>query len=878
MSDAVPDLHLADADVQALMRGELAPARQAAHLAHLDACDACLARAAALSAHAPTEAMRGGARGSAVASADVATAIEEAVDQPDEAMPRRRGERTEGGVYELTDLLAQGGMGRLFRAIDTVLARDVALKVPRTRDPLLLWRFEREAAITARLQHPSIPPILTAGRFADGAPFYVMPIIAGQPLERAMAGAVTMPERLRLLGSLIAVCDAVGYAHAQRVVHRDLKPNNILVGGHAQTYVLDWGLAKRLPEAQAPRTPRPPMRRRSWTSFGDTDAPSGMPDGGATRHGEVVGTPGFMAPEQARGEVIDERIDVYALGVMLAQLLTGRGPGKRQLAGLADAPPELAAIVARAMAPQRDDRYAHAGELADDLRQYQTGQLVAAYAYRPWDHVRRFLGKHKVAVAALGVALTATVAIAIAAFVRVSDARGRAEASAAEARHNRVAAEELAEYMLTDLGDRAAAIGRLDLTEGIGGRIDAYYRDRIRPTAGDPGALRWARALGEISGEARRRHDTAAARRTAAEALALARASLAATGTPAARLAVARALGDVALAAYDDPDPTTRGAPLAECVALLADAPDDDAQRHRAGCALLAAEQALLRGDAAAASASEALVGDALAAAARRRGAMPRTRQWLLLEVNHELNSAQLADLRGAPRDALARRQAATALLQGEVTRAPRDFGLIVQLADQLGDLAFAALQLGEAGVARDAYEAMPSLTARLRAIEPDDVHARLLDVSSLLGRARLAVGAEQLASATALYDAARVEIDLVTTLDPSNSEALMRRGGIYAEYAGTLWAQDQLAAADAAFGEAARTFEQVYRQRPEVAAGRNLLAATRSLAELATERATPDAAPRRARARALLDELRTAYPDQPAWTREADKLGALPP
>ncbi len=873
VSEAPPDLHLADADVHALMRGDLEPARQASHLAHLDGCDACLARAAALSAQAPTEAMRGGARGS---GADVAASIDEALEQPDEAMPRHRGERTEGGVYELTNLLAQGGMGRLFRAVDTVLARDVALKVPRTRDPLLLWRFEREAAITARLQHPSIPPILTAGRFADGAPFYVMPIIDGQPLERAMAGAVTMPERLRLLGSLIAVCDAVGYAHAQRVVHRDLKPNNILVGGHAQTYVLDWGLAKRLPEATAPRTPRTPMRRRSWTSFGDTDAPSGTADGGATRHGEVVGTPGFMAPEQARGEVIDERIDVYALGVMLAQLLTGRAPGKRQLAGLADAPPELAAIVARAMAPQRDDRYAHAGELADDLRQFQTGHLVAAYAYRPWDHVRRFLGKHRYAVGALALALVATVVIATTAFVRVSDARRRAEASAAEARHNRVAAEELAEYMLTDLTDRATAIGRIDLTEGIGGRVEAYYRDRIKPAPDDPGALRWARALGELSGEARRRHDPAEATRASAEALALARAALAATNDRPARLAVARALGDVALAAYDDPDRTARDAPLAECVALLAGDDDDDAQRHRAACALFAAEQALLRGDADGAAASEAIVAAALEAAARHRGAMPRSRQWLLLEVNHELNAARLAEVRAQPRDALARRQAATALLQAEVARAPRDFGLISELALQLADVAFAALQLGEATLARDAYEAMPALTARLRAVEPNDVHARLLDVSSLLGRARLAASSDQLPSALALYDAARGEVDLVAALDPTNAETLMRRGGIYAEYAGVLWALDKLAEADRAFTEAATTFGGLVRQHAEVNASRNLMAATRSLAELGAARGAPDAAARLIRARELLAELMQAYPDQPAWPREAAKLDAI--
>ena len=190
--------------------------------------------------------------------------------------------------------------------------------------------------------------------------------------------------------------------------------------------------------------------------------------------------------------------------------------------------------------------------------------------------------------------------------------------------------------------------------------------------------------------------------------------------------------------------------------------------------------------------------------------------------------------------------------------------------------MAFAALQLGETKVARDAYEAMPALTARLRAVEPSDVHARLLDVSSLLGRARLAAGDDQLPSALALYDAARGEVDLVAALDPTNAETLMRRGGIYAEYGGVLWAQDKLTEADAAFTEAAATFARLVRQQPEVNANRNLMAATRSLAELAAARRAPDAAARLARARALLAELTTTYPDQPAWPREAAKLDAI--
>ena len=444
--------HLADAEVAALAAARSGDPHAEDWLAHLDLCDGCHSRV--------VQAGRGGAAGS-----------QPGAYGDDDARPRTFGERTADGIYELGEVLAQGGMGRLYRATDTVLGRQVALKVPRTVDPLLLWRFEREAAISAGLHHPSIAAIFAAGRFADGTPYYVMPIIDGEPLERVMAGAVTMPERLAILGHMIDVCDAIGYAHAARIVHRDLKPNNVLVGAHAQTHVLDWGLAKRLPDAATARTPRSPVRRRSWSSFADSAAPGGAADGSPTRHGDVIGTPGYMAPEQALGEVVDERADVYALGAKLAQLLTGRVPGVAQLAELAAAPAELQAIVARAMGRTRDERYAHAGEMAAELRHYQTGQLVAAYAYRPWDHVRRFLGRHRIAVGAMGIAVVAVVVVTALAFRNVDRARDRAEASERRAVASRVAAEELAEFMLTDLTDRADGIwlvAHCDLVDALG--------------------------------------------------------------------------------------------------------------------------------------------------------------------------------------------------------------------------------------------------------------------------------------------------------------------------------------------------------------------------------------------------------------------------
>jgi hypothetical protein len=854
--------HLADAEVQALASLRSGDRRADAWLAHLDLCDGCHSRV--VQAAAASAVARGGA---------VAT------DTVDDARPRALGERTADGIYELGEVLAQGGMGRLFHATDTVLGRPVVLKVPRTEDPLLLWRFEREAAISAGLHHPGIAAIFAAGRFADGTPYYVMPIIDGQPLDRVMAGAVTMAERLALLGHLTDVCDAIGYAHAARVVHRDLKPNNVLVGAHAQTHVLDWGLAKRLPDAAVARTPRAPVRRRSWSSFESSDAPGGGADGSPTRHGDVIGTPGYMAPEQARGEEVDERADVYALGAMLAQLLTGRAPGPTQLAELGAAPVELQAIVARAMARARDQRYAHAGEMAAELRQYQTGQLVAAYAYRPWDHVRRFLGKHRVAVAAGALALVAVVVIAGLAFRKVDRARDRAEASERRAVASRAAAEELAEYMLVDLTDKADALGRMDLVEGIGAKIDAYYRQRVRPAPDDPGLARWSSALGNASGERRRRGDHAGARALADEAVALARSHVEATraagGAAAlgARLQLAQALGALASAAYDEVPPTTRDDALAGCVATLADDVDEVAVRRRATCTLLQAELALGAGDLEGGAARLKLV-DAGLTTPRAPGGDARA--WLVLELNRAKAATQLAGLRGDAAEVRRLVDAQVATLRTATAAAPRDLKLLGQLAVALADLASTALRGGDGDAAQAAYADLRAATARMLAAEPADARWQMLDVVSLQGQARLAGMAGDLARADALYVAAGDELAAVLMLDASQLEACAQRGALLGEHASVLRALERPRDAQARLREAVQTLAALHQGHPSTEVAANWVRAARALAEVAAELRDPDADATLASARAVLAELSARYPALPGWAAERARLDAL--
>jgi serine/threonine protein kinase len=296
--------------------------------------------------------------------------------------------------------IAQGGMGRVFVGRDRRLGREVAVKVLLDGDPIAARRFEREARVAARLQHPGIVTVYDAGFWPTGEPYLVMKHVLGRSLDRVIADAESLDDRLALLPHLIAVADALAYAHDQGIVHRDLKPGNVVVGAFGETVVIDWGLAKDLhtDEPDEPRPPRP-------------DAPSDL-----TVDGAVLGTPGYMAPEQAAGEPVDVRADVYALGAMLFQSLTGAPPDRAGapadtlLALEPRAPADLVAIAAKALAVDRQQRYASAFDFAEDLKRFQTGQLVAAHRYSVPAHVRRFAGRHP-AVTLVGLLAAAAVVL-----------------------------------------------------------------------------------------------------------------------------------------------------------------------------------------------------------------------------------------------------------------------------------------------------------------------------------------------------------------------------------------------------------------------------------------------------------------------------------
>ena len=417
-------------------------------------------------------------------------------------------------LYQGDDEIARGGMGRIVAAEDRRLGRPVALKELIDPNEESIIRFQREALITARLQHPGIVPVYEAGRWPSGEPFFAMKLVSGRPLDKVIAELETLGERLALLPRLAAACDAIAYAHSQRIIHRDLKPGNVLIGDFGETVVIDWGLAKDLDATDSFDSANRPMRapRKSKQAGASPALPgeAAPPNGGAesietasstlTVAGSVMGTPAYMAPEQARGETVDQRADVFALGAMLYHVLAGSPPYNARTATdviaaaalgkiiplkarVKRAPPDLVAILDRAMAPSQAARYPSAGELAEELRRFLTGNLVEAHRYTPFQRVGRFVKKHRAAVTIASVAVVGFAVGGTLAVNRVVAERDRAEYENQIATTRKIAAERLIDYMFTHVQTQLTAIGRLDLMAGLGAEVKRYY-DRLSKIPG----------------------------------------------------------------------------------------------------------------------------------------------------------------------------------------------------------------------------------------------------------------------------------------------------------------------------------------------------------------------------------------------------------
>lgn len=360
-------------------------------------------------------------------------------------------------------LIGRGGMGEIRTTYDARLGRTVALKTPVEHDASAERRLVAEATLTARLVHPGIVAVHDAGRTADGRPYYTMPIVHGRSLAQAIAEAEG-PERLRLVRHFLDACEAIAYAHRQGVLHRDLKPSNILVGRFGETVVVDWGLAGPVGE-----------RARG-----------------------LIGTPGYLPPEQARGDELGPPADVHALGVTLREILTGSPDGRPS----ASTPAELLAIIDRATRSDPAARYPDGQALAEDVAAWFEGRRVAAHHYRLGELAARIWVAHRVPLLA---ALLAVVGIAIAStvgYLRTTAERARAQSSEREA----IAAKQGAERNLAQ-AEIAQALGAVSrgawpeaellaadalrhgpspIARGVLGRFDPTHRPTLRTRSAMP--------------------------------------------------------------------------------------------------------------------------------------------------------------------------------------------------------------------------------------------------------------------------------------------------------------------------------------------------------------------------------------------------------
>jgi formylglycine-generating enzyme required for sulfatase activity/serine/threonine protein kinase len=439
----------------------------------------------------------------------------------EELLARLAGQHGAAARYRSKGEVARGGMGAILRIHDEILGRDLAMKVILVQDegassaaelsqtrPEVLARFLEEAQVTGQLDHPGIVPVHEIGLDDQGRVYFTMRLVAGRDLSEIFLLVRTGEEGwnlTRAVGVLLKVCEATAFAHEKHVIHRDLKPANVMVGRFGEVYVMDWGLAHVATRGRE-HTATLSGKHRPATAVLTLRRSQASIDGASplqTQDGDVIGTPAYMSPEQARGELdrLGPPTDVYSVGSILYELLAGHAPYKEPGARITaidvwrkackegptdigarapEAPPELVAICRKAMAREVGQRYAHMGELADELRAYLEGRVVRAYERGLAAELRKWIRRNKALAGTIAFATVALLgSLSVHQFLlskkneelQVANAASRAAQLEAErneklAREQKQIAEERATRIL-----RLSDIKRVEQLEGSAGAL-----------------------------------------------------------------------------------------------------------------------------------------------------------------------------------------------------------------------------------------------------------------------------------------------------------------------------------------------------------------------------------------------------------------------
>jgi serine/threonine protein kinase/tetratricopeptide (TPR) repeat protein len=431
---------------------------------------------------------------------------------------------------------AKGGLGEVFVAHDEELHREVALKEIQERQADNLEsrsRFLVEAEITGGLEHPGIVPVYGLGAYADGRPYYAMRFIRGDSLKDAIerfhkadaagmdAGQRTLALR-SLLGRFVDVCDAISYAHSRGVLHRDLKPGNIMLGKYGETLVVDWGLAKPMGQ---------PLEPTVRTEPGEGSLiPHSIGASSQTVMGSALGTPQYMSPEQAAGrhDQLGPASDVYSLGATLYCLLTGQAPFSEKDVGTVlqkvqrgdfprprevkqNVPLPLEAICRKAMALLPANRYAAPRNLADDIEHWLADEPVSAWP-EPWTaKARRWIGRHRTLVTGTAAAVLVALVGLIVTTVLLTAANERERQAKLKAEQNFQLARAAVDRYHTSVSqdDLLKEPGMEPLRKKLLEAAREFYEKFKKERAGDPSVqaelgkatFRLAQITGELDSE-----------------------------------------------------------------------------------------------------------------------------------------------------------------------------------------------------------------------------------------------------------------------------------------------------------------------------------------------------------------------------------------